>query len=174
MQRRGGGGRDAVDIEGGDRPAFGVYGDDDDKGKGGVMGGGVMGALAGVGGGLGMPMAVFPASAGTGADGKFFLDLRDKLVVAGGVGFLLLWLLSGFYMGFVFLVCLGSLAYASDLTAYIMDCDAGTADMTVIADAIREGAEGYCRPAPSFRAHLVQGAEYPSMACRLLSSGIAR
>jgi len=137
-----------LDIEGGDRPAFGDYGDDDGKGKGGTMGGGVMGALAGVGG-LGMPMA---ASAGAGADGKFFLDLRDKLVVAGGVGFLLLWLLSGFYMGFVFLVCMGSLAYAADLTAYIMDCDAGSAEMTVIADAIREGAEGYWRPAPSSRA----------------------
>jgi len=77
------------------------------------------------------------------ADGKFFLALRDKLLVAGGVGFLLLWMLSGFYLGFVFLVCLGSLAYAADLTAYIMDSDAGTSEMTVIADAIREGAEGF-------------------------------
>ena len=92
-------------------------------------------------------MGAFPvASRGASmasADGKFFLALRDKLLVAGGVGFLLLWLLSGFYMGFVFLVCLGSLAYAADLTAYIMDSDAGTSEMTVIADAIREGAEGF-------------------------------
>lgn len=40
------GGRDGLDIEGGDRPAFAQYEDDDKKGKGGAKGGGVMGALS--------------------------------------------------------------------------------------------------------------------------------
>ena len=62
---------------------------------------------------------------------------------AGGVSFILFWLLVSFYVGFVLLVCLCSLAYAADLTAYIMACDAGTPEMNVIADAIREGSEGF-------------------------------
>ena len=46
-------------------------------------------------------------------------------------GFLLMWLLMSFHVGFVTLVCMSSLAYAADLTAYIMACDAGTPEMNV-------------------------------------------
>ena len=62
---------------------------------------------------------------------------------AGGVSFVVFWFLVSFYVGFVLLVCLCSLAYAADLTAYIMACDSGTPEMNVIADAIREGSEGF-------------------------------
>ena len=83
MQRRGGG-RDAVDIEGGDKPVFGDNFDDDKKDR---KSGGMMDML---GGGLGMGAdigRVFQPSGDSGPNDKFFIDLRDKLLVAGGVGF---------------------------------------------------------------------------------------
>ena len=124
MQRRGGGSHN-LDVEGGDAPAFGRNFDDDDKKNNSpnihsIHFANGMGTAADFG-------RVFQG--GAGPDDKFFLDLRDKLLVAGGVGFLFLWLLMGFYVAFVFLVCLGSLAYAADLTAYIMACDAGTTEV---------------------------------------------
>lgn len=40
-------------------------------------------------------------------------------------------------------VCVLSLAYAADLTKWILDFDDGNAEMKVVCDAIREGAEGF-------------------------------
>jgi len=136
--------RGARDVEGGDAPAFGHnFDDDDDKKKKGPGAQGIMAALPFAGGGMGASTALLRVNIPD--DAHFFLNLRDKLLVASGVGFVALWFLLGFYVGFVFLVCLASLAYAADLTAYIMACDVGTPEMNVIADAIREGSEGFLR-----------------------------
>jgi len=83
---------------------------------------------------------------GEGPNAKFFKDLVNKLVIIGVVGSIFLYFITGeagLYIAFVFLVCMCSLAYASDLTAWILDCDAGTPEMRVVSDAIKEGAEGF-------------------------------
>jgi len=84
MQRRGGGGRDAVDIEGGDG---GDSYDDDKMSKNKGAGNIIMGVMPGIGAmpdltaGADFGRMFQPSSAGD--DPKFFLDLRDKMLVAG-------------------------------------------------------------------------------------------
>lgn len=89
MQRRGG--RDVVDVEGGDAPAFGDHAYDDDDKNAKKRSSGVMGGMGGVGmGTLSSMSSNLGAAASFGRvfhtgdsapDEKFFLDLRDKLLM---------------------------------------------------------------------------------------------